>query len=103
MALIKITDDNDKKTTYSLHSYSISPCEEGLSLEISVPDNNVKYMIHPDMREGNIKQIESFISSLFDNALLNNKMIHLEEYLVRQYIFIGDGVELRRQFTAQKL
>lgn len=103
MALIKITDDNYKKTTCSLLSYSILLGEEGLLLEISIPNACIKYLLHSDRNERNMNNIEAFISTLFDDALLNNKMVHLEEYLVRHYIIIGDDKERMRQFTAQKL
>lgn len=103
MSLIKITDDNNKKTTCQLQGYSISPYEEGLLLEISTPNFSLKYLLHPDRRENNINKMETYITSLFDDALQNNKTVYLEEYLVRNYIFIGDGKELRKQFTGNKI
>ncbi len=101
MPTIKITDDNGKTTTCMLIGYSIEPLEEGIHLEINSPNNCIKYLIHSDIRERNIHNIESFISNQFDNALKNNKTVCIGEYLRRDYIYIGDG-ESRRQFTAQK-
>ena len=103
MSLIKITDDNGKKTACQLQGYSTSPYEEGLLLEIFTPNTDLKYLIHSDMRERNINIIETYITTLFDDVLQNNKTVYLEEYLVRSYIYIGDGKELRRQFTAKKM
>lgn len=101
MPTIKITDDNGKSTTSFLTGYSLDPLEQDLILEINFPNGSVKYLIHTDRREPNMYNIEKFISDYFDNALNNSLTAHVEEFLRRDYIYIGDN-ELRRQFTAQK-
>ncbi len=101
MSTIKIIDDNGKTTTSLLNSYSLEPLEEGLLLEVNLPNSLIKYLIHSDMRERNIRNIEQFIISYFDDVIVNNKTAYIEEYLRRDYIYIGQE-ETRRQFTAQK-
>lgn len=101
MPTIKIIDDNGKTTTSLLNSYSLEPLEDSLILEINLPNGNVKYLIHSDMRERSIRNIEQFITNYFDDVIINNKTAYIEEYLRRDYIYIGQE-ETRRQFTAQK-
>lgn len=101
MSTIKIIDDNGKTTTSLLNGYSLEPLEEGLLLKVNLPNSLIKYLIHSDMRERNIRNIEQFIISYFDDVIVNNKTAYIEEYLRRDYIYIGQE-ETRRQFTAQK-
>lgn len=103
MAFIKITDDNDKKTTCNLLSYSTFPNKEGLILEISIPNACLKYQLFTDMHNPQANKLELMINTLFDNVLLNNQMIYLEENFILQYMLLGDGTESLRQFTAKKL
>lgn len=104
MAIIKITDDNNNKQSYNLLGYSIRTKEEKvIILEINTSVSSVKYRIWSDSRESDINKIELFISDLFDTALKNNKTVYLDEYLVRMYIYIGDGIEIRKQFSAKKI
>lgn len=101
MSTIKIIDDNGKTTTSLLNGYSLEPLEEGLLLKVNLPNSLIKYLIHSDMRERNIRNIEQFIISYFDDVIINNKTAYIEEYLRRDYIYIGQE-ETSRQFTAQK-
>ncbi len=101
MSTIKITDDNRETTTSLLNSYSLEPLEEGLILELNLPNSFIKYLIHSDIREHNIRNIEQFIINYFDDVITNNKTAYIEEYLQRDYINIGQE-ETCRQFTAQK-
>ena len=61
MPTIKIIDDNSKTTTSLFISYSLEPLEEELLLEITLPNSSIEYLIHSDMRERNIRNIEQFI------------------------------------------
>lgn len=101
MPTIKIKDDNYKTTVSLLTSYSLEPLEQEIILEITFLNGSAKYLIHCDSREPNLYNIETFISNYFDDVLGNNKTAYVEEFLRRDYIYIGEG-ESRRQFTAQK-
>lgn len=47
MSTIKITDDNRETTTSLLNSYSLEPLEEGLILELNLPNSFIKYLFQP--------------------------------------------------------
>lgn len=102
MTLIKIIDDQNITTTYPLDAYSLSQCDKKLLLKIDTPKTSFEYKISSDSREPNLEIIKDFISKQFDDALKNNSIIELTEYLVRSYIYIQDGDD-RKQFTAYKL
>lgn len=103
MAFIKIIDENNMKTTCNLLSYSTFPSEEGLLLEIYIPNACLKYQLFTDMHNPQVDKMELMINTLFDNVLLNNQMIYLEENFSLQYMLLGDNTEPSRSFTAKKL
>lgn len=105
MDTLIIIDDNENKYTYPLTNWNISIVSgKILELELDTPNGCFKYQIHTDSREPNINAIHNFISQKITDAINNIRPFVLTEYLVRDYIFIGDiNIEERKQLTAQKL
>lgn len=98
MALIKINDDNNKTTVSQLISYSITPSEDCILLDIFVLNGHKSYKIQLDILERNAKvinNIKTYIETIFDNALINNKIVVIEEHLSRQMMIIGED---RKEF-----
>lgn len=103
MAILQITDDNDKTSSYTLIKYNVSCTSTSLLLELFINEAKIKYEIFPDEREKSVSQIAQFILQELDAVFKNNRPFIISEYLKRHYIFIGDIEIKRRQFTAHKL
>lgn len=106
MAIIRITESNGKISSYNLLGYSIYPKEDESEnvrfLDINTSVSLIKYRIWIAADISDINRIESFISSQFDNALLNNKTVYLKEDS-RDFISISDGYELNKMFGGRRL
>lgn len=111
MAILQITDDNDKTSSYTLikcnvsctSTFSSSSTSSSLLLELFINEAEIKYEIFPDEREKSVSQIAQFILQELDAISKSNRPFIISEYLKRHYISIGDIEIKRRQFTAHKL
>ncbi|EOS37015.1 hypothetical protein C808_03915 [Lachnospiraceae bacterium M18-1] len=102
MCILKITDDDDNTTSYSLKDYSILENDNELLLTLNSDDKIIKYAIRSDTREPNLSSIKQFITQQLDCAFSNEEAFVVSEYLQRMYIFIGSDDD-RRQFTANRV
>ena len=102
MCILKITDDDDNTTSYSLKDYSILENDNELLLTLNSDDKIIKYAIRSDTREPNLSWIKQFITQQLDCAFSNEEAFVVSEYLQRMYIFIGSDDD-RRQFTANRV
>lgn len=106
MGIIKISTMNEsKQVTYNLLGYSFQPIEieQVTILEINSSVDSIKYRIWADENARDIDKINSFISSQFENALLNNKIVHLIEEPTRNYIYFNTDDESRKMFSGRRL
>ena len=106
MSIIKITIMNeDKQAAYNLLGYSFQPAdaEKATILTINTSVSSIKYRIWADDNVKDINNIKSFISSQFEDALLNNKTIFLKEEPSRNYLYFGNDNTSSKMFSGSKL
>ena len=101
MGVLIICNDNDIDKNYNLVNAEIIEEKEKLYLRLNTESEKIKYCISKDTREPDINMIKEYIQKEIDDALKNVKPLKISEYLVREYIYVGD-IEKgeRRQFTA---
>lgn len=106
MGIIKISKLNeDEQATYNLLGYSFQPIEtkQVTILEINTSVYSIKYRIWSDENVTDIDKIKAFISSQFENVLLNNKTVYLIEEPSRNYIYINTDDEPKKMFSGRRL
>lgn len=104
MPTLVINDDNNNKVSYPLlDATTTSMSNDSLLLTLKTPKSTFEYLISTDLREPKIDLINEFITNRILVARNNNTPLTVSEYLVRNYIYIGNiDIEEMKQFTANK-
>lgn len=104
MFTLRIENDKNKSSEFKVKNAELTVNEDnsGLLLKFTTESKQeITYDIRTDDREKTVNSIKEFIEKTVNRAK-QGEVFALDEYLIRNYIYISIENDLRRQFTAHK-
>lgn len=93
--------DNDENISYHI----VKSCKINISgnvdFVLQLENETIQYRISKDSNENSLIGIQNYITSMIKESVKNNQFFCISEYSDRNYIYIGDGNDIKK-FTAIK-